>query len=137
MTETVPLAALKHAFDSWEAGKASDVRPWVDLMADQIDFRTPSSEHDALPGQTHITSKEDVGTYLKGLGEAMVLNRFRFDDFVVDGGTVLAIGDVSWTVKATGKRIDSPMVAVWRFKNGKAIAYGEFFDSAQAAAAMG
>lgn len=136
MAETVPLAELKAAIRQWKDSGAQAADLYTALMADQIDFRTLGSEHAALPGQAHMTSREDASGYLRALGERMTLNQFSFEDFVVEGGSVVAIGETSWTVKATGKRIDSPMVMIWRFKDGKAVAYSEFYDTAKAAAAM-
>jgi ketosteroid isomerase-like protein len=46
------------------------------------------------------------------------------------------IGHCSWRAKASGKVVSTPKADVWRFANGKAVEFYEFFDTAQVVAAM-
>jgi ketosteroid isomerase-like protein len=60
---------------------------------------------------------------------------FDMNDFVADGDRVVVIGRVAWRNKVTGKVADTPKVDIWRFRDGKAIDYAEFYDTARAFAA--
>jgi ketosteroid isomerase-like protein len=51
-------------------------------------------------------------------------------EFVVEGDTVVAIGQYGGKFKATGKSFSTPFVHVWNFKNGKAIKFRQFTDTA-------
>jgi len=48
---------------------------------------------------------------------------------------VVAIGSCAWKYNKTGKIVETPIVNVWRFKNGKAVSYYEFYDTAKMFAA--
>jgi ketosteroid isomerase-like protein len=60
---------------------------------------------------------------------------YKVDEFIADGDAVVARGSCAWTNKRTGKRAETPKVDFWRFKDGKAVEFYEYFDTAAAAAA--
>jgi uncharacterized protein len=51
-------------------------------------------------------------------------------EFVVEGETVVAIGQYSGKYKATGKSFSAPFAHVWNFNNGKAVKFRQFTDTA-------
>jgi len=51
-------------------------------------------------------------------------------EFVTEGNTVVALGEYSGAYKATGKSFMSPFVHVWKFKNGKAVSFNQYTDTA-------
>ena len=61
---------------------------------------------------------------------------YRPDEFVAQGDRVVMIGHCSWRAKTSGKVVSTPKADVWRFANGKAVEFYEFFDTAQVVAAM-
>jgi ketosteroid isomerase-like protein len=46
------------------------------------------------------------------------------------------LGRCSWRYKKTGKIVQTQKAASWRFANGKAVEYFEFYDTAGVLAAM-
>jgi ketosteroid isomerase-like protein len=42
---------------------------------------------------------------------------------------VIALGSTAWTNKTTGKRVESLKSDVWKFRDGKAVSFLEFYDS--------
>ncbi len=50
--------------------------------------------------------------------------------FVAEGDTVVALGDYSGTYKATGKSFKAPFAHVWTFRDGKAISFHQYTDTA-------
>jgi uncharacterized protein len=54
------------------------------------------------------------------------------NEFVADGDVVVVRGSCAWRHKRTGKEVDSPKIDFWRFRDGKAIEYYEYFDTARA-----
>jgi ketosteroid isomerase-like protein len=61
---------------------------------------------------------------------------YRVDHFVAQGDRVVMVGHCSWRAKRTGKVVATPKVDTWRFANGKAVEFYEFYDTAQVHAAM-
>jgi uncharacterized protein len=49
---------------------------------------------------------------------------------------VVMIGHCAWRNKATGKVVSTPKADSWRFANGKAVEFYEYFDTAQVHAAV-
>jgi uncharacterized protein len=44
-------------------------------------------------------------------------------DFVASGDTVMTLGRYTATMKATGKKFDSPIAHYWKFRDGKVVRY--------------
>jgi ketosteroid isomerase-like protein len=53
------------------------------------------------------------------------------DHFVAQGDRVVMLGRCGWRFKKTGKVVSTPKADSWRFANGKAIEYFEYFDTAK------
>lgn len=136
MSHTVPLATFQAACDAWRDTKAQSVERWEAMMADAIDFRTLGGGRGPLPADGAIQTKHEAVEFLRMLSTDMTMTSFNITQYVTDERTIAAIGDMSWKVHATGKEFCSPIVAIWRFENGKAIAYCEFYDTAKAVAAL-
>ena len=57
------------------------------------------------------------------------------NDFIAQDDRVAVIGRAVWRHKGTGKVADTRKVDIWRFRDGKAVDYAEFYDTARAFAA--
>ena len=54
---------------------------------------------------------------------------YQVNEFVAQGGRVVALCECSWTNKRTGKLVTLPKVDVWFFENGKVTEFMEYFDT--------
>ncbi len=57
-------------------------------------------------------------------------------DFLDAGDTVVVLGRYKATYKATGAPLDAQFAHVWRLKEGKAISFQQYTDTAQATRAV-
>ena len=57
------------------------------------------------------------------------------DEFIAQGDSVVARGSTAWVNKKTGKKAETPKVDFWRFRDGMAVEFYEYFDTACVAAA--
>jgi uncharacterized protein len=57
---------------------------------------------------------------------------FTPEEFVVEGDRVVMIGRCAFRHRRTGKVVDTAKCDVWRFRQGKAVDFMEFYDTAQA-----
>jgi hypothetical protein len=76
-------------------------------------------------------------------GEAVVQNVFgpitqdvadfavTAEEFIASGDAVAAVVRYTGTGKATGKRLDLPVVHVWKVRNGKVEQFRQFIDTAK------
>lgn len=125
---------LRKAYAGWNASKG-DTACWLCLVAD--DIKLTSLAKGAAPLEFTATrhGAEELKGYLDGLLADWTMNHQHFDDFIGDGDRVAAIGHCSWTNKRTGKVLETAKVDIWRFRDGKAVEFHEFYDTAGAMAA--
>jgi uncharacterized protein len=126
---------LKAAYKAWNETKGTSVDTWLALMAEEIDFRSLANGLIDIPWTRTRTSRSEVGDYLQSLTSTFGMNHFTVDRYVCQGDTVVAIGSTAWHHLGSGKSFDTPIVNVWRFKEGKAISFFEYFDTARVAQA--
>lgn len=74
--------------------------------------------------------------YFDGLLASWSMNDYKITDMIAEGDRVVAIGSTCWTCKHTDKTIDTPKVDVGTFRDGKAVAFYEYFDTAGMLKAM-
>ena len=128
------LEKLKAAYRAWHDSKGASIETWLALMAEAVDFRSLAAGMHGVPWMTNRTSREDVRHYLAGLTAAFAMEHYTVERFVCQDDHIVMIGSTAWRNKATGKRLDTPKVDVWRFANGKAVAFFEYYDTAKLAA---
>ncbi|MFO7610729.1 MAG: nuclear transport factor 2 family protein [Candidatus Krumholzibacteriia bacterium] len=52
------------------------------------------------------------------------------DEYVAEGGTVVALGRYQGVYKATGKKVSVPMAHVWKLRNGRVTEFRQHTDTA-------
>ena len=56
--------------------------------------------------------------------------------FVAEGDSVVALGDYGGDYKATGRRFSAPFAHAWVLRDGKAVSFHQYTDTALAQSAM-
>ena len=59
------------------------------------------------------------------------------EELIDAGDTIVTLGRYGGAPKATGKKINAQFAHVWRFKNGKIVAFQQYTDTLQTVLAMG
>jgi uncharacterized protein len=121
---------LKAAYREWNETKGGSIQTWLALFADEVDFRSLANGQLGVPWTKTRTSRDEVRGYLRGLTSTFQMDHFTVDRYVCQGDTVVAIGSTGWHNPVSGKKFDTPKVDVWRFKDGKAVAFFEYYDTA-------
>jgi hypothetical protein len=57
---------------------------------------------------------------------------YQIDEYIAQGDRVVALGDVSFKNKRTGKILETPKADFHKFRDGKICEFFEFYDTAQA-----
>jgi len=123
--------ALRIRYAKWHETKGGSTDDWIDLLDDEIEFRSLAmGRSENVEFTAPCNCPNDVRGYLQGLVNEWDMVHYTIDEMVEQGDTVCVIGSTAWTNKATGKTIDTPKVDVWRFRNGKACGFFEFYDTA-------
>ena len=134
-TESDNVAILKVAYQRWHDSKAGSVDHWLNLMTEDVQFRSLAAG--AIPMQfTRPSScKDEVKQYFAGLTSEWEMNDYRVEEYIAQGDRVIALCQVSFKHKKTGKTLNTPKADVHKFRDGKICEFFEFYDTAGALAA--
>lgn len=128
------LASLKEAYRQWNDTRGASVDHWLNLMTDDVNFRSLTEGAKPMEFTRQSKSKDDVRRYFAGLAEDWEMNFYRIDEFIGQGNRIVALGCCSFKHRKTGKTLETPKADFVRFRGGKICEFFEFFDSARALA---
>lgn len=129
---------LKAAYQLWHESGGRDASKWVELAADDISMF--SLAQGATPEVEFSRPDSGPGTlarYLQALQRDWELLAMIPTEFVVDadGERIVMFGTGQVRFRRSGKVACSPLVHFWRFRDGKAVEFREYYDTAGAFAA--
>lgn len=81
------------------------------------------------------TRRDQLRHYFNGLLSDWIMIDYIADEFVAQGDTVVMRGSCSWANKRTSKTVSTPKIDFWRFRDGKAIEFYGYYDTAAVFAA--
>ena len=134
--ETANVAVLKDAYRRWHDSRGGSVDHWMSICDENIKFGSLAQGATGVEYLTAYNARDELKKYFNGLLRDWEMIEYRPDEFVAQGDRVVMIGHCSWRAKASGKVVSTQKADVWRFANGKAVEFYEFFDTAQVVAAM-
>ena len=126
-----PVACLQTCYGRWHETKGGCVDEWMDILADEMEFLSLAMGRDQSVSFTAPkVGKSEVRKYFDGLVSDWAMQHYTVDEMISQGDTVCVVCSTGWTNKRTGKSIDTPKVDVWKFKDGKAVRFFEYYDTA-------
>ena len=131
-TESQNVAVLKDAYQQWHDTKAGSVAHWLSLMTDDVQFRSLAAGASAMPFTRQACCKNDVVQYFAGLTSEWEMLYYRVDEYIAQGNRVVALGQVSFKNKKTGKTLETPKADFHKFRDGKICEFFEFYDTGRA-----
>jgi hypothetical protein len=134
--ETRNTAILTEAYRRWSESRGASVDHWMSICDPEIRFGSLAETVPTVAYMTAYRSRDELGAYFAGLTRDWEMLDWRVDHLVAQGDRVVMLGFCSWRAKASGKVVSTPKCDSWRFTDGKAVEYYEYFDTAQVAMAM-
>jgi len=64
------------------------------------------------------------------------MDHFTVERYVCQSDCIVAVGTTAWWNINTGKHFETPIITLWRFKDGKAIEFFEYYDTAMVGATV-
>ena len=105
---------------------AGDVPAVLGLMADDIQW----TEADGFPlAGTYVGPQSVLEGVFMRLGEIGDHWGVVADQYVVEGDTVVTLGNYTWKHKTTGEPAAAKMAHVWSFCDGKIAAFQQHVDT--------
>ncbi|MBR1249276.1 nuclear transport factor 2 family protein [Bradyrhizobium sp. AUGA SZCCT0169] len=134
--EAANVAILKDAYRQWHESKGGSVEQILSICDPDISWDSvPRGQVPVLAFAKQYESREALRAYFGGLLNDWEMVSYTIDEYIAQGDAVVARGSCAWTNKKTGKVADTPKVDFWRFRDGKAVEFYEYFDTAAVAAA--
>ena len=130
MGATENVAKLKDAYRRWHETKGGSDQVWLDLMADDIKIRSIAAGAAPLEFTKKMSAKSQMQEYFAGLRRDWEMKYYTTDFFIAEGDRVAVQCMISFMFKSTGKVMVTPKADFWTFKDGKAIAFYEYYDTA-------
>lgn len=135
--ETGNVEILRKAYDRWASSKGASVDDWLAICDADIAFGSiAQGRQEGAEYLAAYTSRDALKEYFGGLTRDWEMIDWIVDHFVAQGDRVVMLGHCTWRYKKTGKIVSTPKADSWRFANGKAVEYFEYYDTAQIATAV-
>ena len=131
------VALLKEAYRRWHESKAASTDHWMEILADEVEFRSLSEGAPGMEFTDRCHTKDEVLGYFAGLVATWEMLHYTVEEFIAQGERVVMLGRCGWRHRETGQVIETPKADFWRFRDGKAIEFYEFYDTAKTASATG
>lgn len=135
MTGQALVEKLKPAYQRWHDTRGGSVDDWLAIMHDDIELLSLADGAEGMEFSAGRKGKEATREYFAKLAEDWEMISYRADEFIVEGDRVVVFGHCAFKNRKTGKIADSKVVQRWRFIDGLAAEFFEFYDTAKAFAA--
>jgi hypothetical protein len=129
-------AILADAYRRWAESRGASADHWISICHPDIRFGSLAETVPSVDYMADYRSRDELGAYFAGLTRDWEMVEYRVDNFVAQGDRVVMLGYCSWRAKQNGKVVSTPKCDSWRFADGKAVEFYEFFDTAQVMLAM-
>jgi hypothetical protein len=116
----------------FEAFGRGDVEFILDQLAD--DGRFVSHLDPVVPWAGNFKGKGEVAQYFQALGGSVDVSDHPVNALVAQGDTVVAMGDVRFQVRETGKTASSSWVYIFKLADGQLQSFEQFNDAGLATA---
>jgi ketosteroid isomerase-like protein len=133
--EAENVSKLREAYRLWHETRGASLDHWLELMADDVVFRSLAGGAPGLDFTRDCQSRDQVSRYFAELGADWEMVHYTVDALIADGDRVAMLGSCAWVHRATGQTVETPKADFHRFRDGKIVEFFEFFDTARALAA--
>jgi ketosteroid isomerase-like protein len=127
---------LEKAYRDWHDSRGKSVEELIAVFDDDdVRFGSLGQGAESVPFTAPRVGKEHMRGYFTGLLANWTMNHYTIHYMIAEGDRVAVIGSTSWTCKATRNSVETPKVDIWTFKDGRAVEFYEYFDTARVFAA--
>ena len=118
----------------YEAFGRGDINALLESFDEEITWVTPGPNDLATSGRR--TGRQEVAGFFAAVNQLFEIQRFEPREFLAQGDTIVVLGSETAVARSTGRVIDLDWVHVFKMRNGKVVAFQEFFDTAAVLAAL-
>lgn len=124
-------ALILDGYRRWSESGGASVEHWLDMAADDISLQLLGD----IGGPAPARGKAALRAYLGAVNDHWRMLAYDVTETIAQGERVVAIIDSAWLNRHTGQTGRLRMVNIWRIRDGRAVEFTEFYDTALAMAA--
>jgi ketosteroid isomerase-like protein len=121
--EQANVEAVQRGYEAFMRG---DIAGVLNLLDPQIEWITPGPAD--LPTAGTRRGHAGVTEFFQSLNSLTDIRQFNIRELIGRGNTVVALGDSTEVVRATGNPVDTTFVHIFTMKDGKTIRFEERAD---------
>jgi ketosteroid isomerase-like protein len=125
------IATVQELYAAFGRG---DIPAIMSSLADDVVWESEAPAIISFGGIRH--GKTETQDFFAGLAKDHSNPLLTIAEIISSGDTVMAIGRYTATVKATGRKLDSPIAHYWKLRDGKIARYVGLFNTGAAVEAM-
>jgi uncharacterized protein len=129
------LKLIQDAYAMWGSNKEQSFEHWMNLMADDVHWRSLSGGAAGMEFTAACQCKDDVRRYFVALAQDWEMQHYTPEHYVAHGDWVVMRGTCGWRHRRTKNVVETPKADFLRLKDGKVVEFHEFYDTAAALAA--
>lgn len=134
MTGRDNVAILKEAYDYWNKNKEQAFDNWMNLLSDDVRFKSLADGHEGMEFTRACNCKNDVLRYFEELAGEWEMVHYTVHEYIAEGDRVVAIGNCHWRYLKTGKEVETPKVDIITMRESKIVDFFELYDTKRAIA---
>src|ERR1700733_564339 len=124
MSEQQNLLSVRQLYQGFIQG---DLEAILKPLAEDVDWQIVG-HFKKVPWSAVWRGRRELEKYFTILAEALEVELFQPDEFIVDGDKVVVLGHERMVARATGRVVEASWAQVWTFRDGIVIRYREYTD---------
>jgi ketosteroid isomerase-like protein len=118
-------AIVAQAYNNFKTG---DIEALLNLMSDDITWTLPEME--GVPFAGKRTGRGAVADFFTAVNGSQEVVTFEPRELIAEGDKVVALGSYAWRVRANGREFGGDFAHAWTIRDGKAVDFQEYMDTA-------
>lgn len=126
--ERVP-ERLRQVYMMWGTSRGQDPKPWFDLFDPDVAVDSLAGGRPYMPFSVSCERRDDMIHYFEGLARDWDMLRFDLKELTIGENRAIALLDIAWRHKSTGKIFSGPKADFFWFADGRIVRFMEFYDT--------
>jgi ketosteroid isomerase-like protein len=126
MSEDANVRMLVSAYSSFKKG---DIESVLKILTENVEWTTPGPP-ELMPIAGRRRGRQEVAEFFATLKKQEDVELFEPQEYIAQRDKVVALIKYRGRVRATGKTVESNLVHIFTFVNGKIKSFQEYYDTA-------